>query len=102
MQVNISGQGVEVTVPLREYLQEKLKRLESHYDWIAKTTVIMKAEGSQQKIEAILEAPDGEVTASADHQDMYAAINQLTDRLERQLKRLQEKRQARLQGIAEG
>nr|NLU59231.1 ribosome-associated translation inhibitor RaiA [Pseudomonas sp. BIGb0427] len=99
MQVNISGQHVEVTQPLREYVEQKLKRLEGHFDKITNVTVIMKVEKLQQKIEATLFIPGGEVVANAEHQDMYAAIDALTDKLDRQLK-TQGKQQSLLQGAA--
>ena len=100
MQVNISGQHVEVTQPLRDYVEQKLKRLEGHFDKITNVTVIMKVEKLQQKIEAILQIPGGEVVANAEHTDMYAAIDALTDKLDRQLKKHKEKQQSLLQGAA--
>jgi putative sigma-54 modulation protein len=100
MQVNISGQHVEVTQPLREYVEQKLKRLEGHFDKITNVTVIMKVDKLQQKIEATLFIPGGEVVANAEHTDMYAAIDALTDKLDRQLKKHKEKQQSLLQGAA--
>ena len=100
MQVNISGQHVEVTPPLGDYVEQKLKRLEGHFDKITNVTVIMKVEKLQQKIEATLQIPGGEVVANAEHQDMYAAIDALTDKLDRQLKKHKEKQQSLLQGAA--
>lgn len=86
MQVNISGQHVEVTQPLRDYVLEKLARVEGHFDKITNATVIMKVEKLQQKVEATLQIPGGEVVANAEHTDMYAAIDALADKLDRQLK----------------
>ena len=57
MQVNISGQHVEVTQPLRDYVLEKLARVESHFDKITNVQVIMKVEKLQQKVEATLQIP---------------------------------------------
>ncbi|MHA6197100.1 ribosome hibernation-promoting factor, HPF/YfiA family [Pseudomonas wadenswilerensis] len=100
MQVNISGQHVEVTEALRTYIGEKLTRLERHYDRITNVQVILKVEKLQQKIEATLQIPGGEVVANAEHEDMYAAIDLLTDKLDRQLKKHKEKQQSLLQGAA--
>ncbi|MEE1923112.1 ribosome-associated translation inhibitor RaiA [Pseudomonas sp. 148P] len=100
MQVNISGQHVEVTEALRTYIGEKLARLERHYDRITNVQVILKVEKLQQKIEATLQIPGGEVVANAEHEDMYAAIDLLTDKLDRQLKKHKEKQQSLLQGAA--
>ena len=100
MQVNISGQHVEVTPPLRDYVLEKLARVESHFDKITNVQVIMKVEKLQQKVEATLQIPGGEVVANAEDQDMYAAIDALADKLDRQLKKHKEKQQSLLQGAA--
>jgi putative sigma-54 modulation protein len=98
MQVNISGHHVEVTHPLREYVELKLKKLEGHFDKITNVQVIMKVDKLQQKIEATLQIPGGEVVANAEHEDMYASIDLLTDKLDRQLKKHKEKQQSLLQG----
>ena len=98
MQVNISGHHVEVTPPLREYVEQKLNELEGHFDKITNVQVIMKVDKLQQKIEATLQIPGGEVVANAEHEDMYAAIDALTDKLDRQLKKHKEKQQSLLQG----
>ena len=100
MQVNISGHHVEVTPPLRDYIEQKLKRLEGHFDKITNVTVIMKVEKLQQKVEATLQIPGGEVVANAEHEDMYAAIDDLAEKLDRQLKKHKEKQQSLLQGTA--
>ncbi|AXA55647.1 ribosome hibernation-promoting factor, HPF/YfiA family [Pseudomonas thivervalensis] len=98
MQVNISGHQLEVTEPLRNYIGEKLARLERHFDKITNVQVILNVEKLLQKIEATLHIPGGEVVANAEHTDMYAAIDLLTDKLDRQLKKHKEKTQSVLQG----
>ncbi|MBV4460304.1 MULTISPECIES: ribosome hibernation-promoting factor, HPF/YfiA family [Pseudomonas] len=98
MQVNISGHQLEVTAPLREYVESKLKKIEGHFDKITNVQVIMTVEKLKQKIEATLHVPGKEVVANAEHDDMYAAIDLLTDKLDRQLKTHKEKTQKVLQG----
>ncbi|MGB7645936.1 MAG: ribosome-associated translation inhibitor RaiA [Pseudomonas fluorescens] len=83
---------------MREYVEQKLKRLEGHFDKITNVQVIMKVDKLQQKIEATLQIPGGEVVANAEHEDMYASIDALTDKLDRQLKKHKEKQQSLLQG----
>src|SRR3546814_18753760 len=98
MQVNISGHQLEVTEPLREYIGEKLERLERHFDKITNVQVTMNVEKLLQKIEATLHIPGGEVVANAAHEDMYAAIDLLPDTLDRQLKKHKEKPQSLIPG----
>ena len=100
MQVNISGHQFEVTDALREYAELKLKRVASHFDKITNVQVIMKVEKLLQKVEATVQIPGSEVVANAEHEDMYAAIDALADKLDRQLKKHKEKQQSLLQGEA--
>jgi len=98
MQVNISGQHLDVTPALRESINDKLNRLEQHYDKITNVQVILSVEKLQQKIEATLNIPGGEVVGNAVNEDMYAAIDSLYEKLDRQLKKHKEKTQSLLQG----
>jgi putative sigma-54 modulation protein len=98
MQVNISGHQLDVTDALRDYIAEKLGRLERHFDKITNVQVTMEVEKLKQKIEATLHIAGGEVVANAEHEDMYAAIDLLTDKLDRQLIKHKEKQLERQQG----
>ncbi|CAH0240471.1 ribosome-associated translation inhibitor RaiA [Pseudomonas mediterranea] len=98
MQLTISGHQLEVTAPLREYVESKLRRLEGHFDKITKAQVIMTVEKLKQKVEATLHVPGRDVVAIAEHDDMYAAIDLLADKLDKQLKKHKEKHQDALQG----
>jgi ribosomal subunit interface protein len=98
MQVNISGQHLEVTDTLRSYVNEKFERLARHFDRITNVQVIMQVEKLKQKIEATLHVAGGEVVANAEHEDMYAAIDLLADKLDRQLIKHKEKQIEREQG----
>ena len=99
MQVNISGHQLDVTDALRDYVGEKLSRLERHFDKITNVQVIMKVEKLKQKIEATLRIAGGEIVANAEHEDMYAAIDLLIDKLDRQLIKHKEKYLERQQGV---
>jgi putative sigma-54 modulation protein len=98
MQVNISGHQLDVTDALRDYITEKLGRLERHFDKITNVQVIMEVEKLKQKIEATLHIPGSKVVANAEHDDMYAAIDLLTDKLDRQLLKHKEKQLGLTQG----
>lgn len=98
MQVNISGHQLVVTDALRDYIGEKLDRLQRHFDKITNVQVILEVEKLKQKIEATLHIAGGEVVANAEHEDMYAAIDLLADKLDRQLIKYKEKQLDRLQG----
>ena len=100
MQVNISGHQLEVTDALRDYVIEKFGRLERHFDKITNVQVVMQVEKLKQQIDATLHVAGGEVGANAEHEDMYAAIDLLVDKLDRQLIKHKEKNIDRQQGAA--
>ena len=99
MQVNISGHQLDVTDAMREYVGEKLGKLERHFDKITNVQVIMQVEKLKQQVEATLHVAGREVVANAEHEDMYAAIDLLTDKLDRQLIKHTEKQLDHKHGV---
>ncbi len=98
MQVNISGHHVEVTKALHDYVSKKLERLASHFDHITNVQITLSVQKLVQKAEAILHTRGAEINATAEHDDMYAAIDLLSDKLDRQLVKHKEKALSRQQG----
>ena len=91
MQINISGHHVEVTEPLREYVLSKFERLQRHFDQITKSDVTLIVEKLVQKAEANVHVSGADIFANAESEDMYAAIDMLVDKLDRQLIKHKEK-----------
>lgn len=91
MQLNISGHHIDITDALRTYVSEKLEKLERHYDQMTNVHVVLSVEKLQQKAEATIHVSGAEIFADADCDDMYAAIDALTDKLDRQLIKHKEK-----------
>jgi putative sigma-54 modulation protein len=91
MQVNISGHHVEVTPPLRQYVMNKLDRLQRHFDQITNTEVTLIVEKLVQKAEARVHVSGADLFANAESEDMYAAIDLLVDKLDRQIIKHKEK-----------
>jgi putative sigma-54 modulation protein len=85
MQVNVSGHHVEVTTPLKEYVESKFERLQRHFDQITNTQVTLIVEKLVQKAEATVHISGADIFAQAESDDMYAAIDALADKLDRQL-----------------
>lgn len=98
MQMNISGHHVDVTPALKDYVASKLGKIERHFDHITSLQVILSIDKLVQKAEATIRAAGTEVFANAESEDMYAAIDLLTDKLDRQILKYKEKTQARFQG----
>ncbi len=91
MQITISGHHVEVTDPLREYVLSKLERLERHFEQITNVDVTLIVEKLVQKAEANVHVSGADIFANAESEDMYAAIDMLADKLDRQLIKHKEK-----------
>jgi putative sigma-54 modulation protein len=91
MQLNISGHHVDMTPALRSYTEDKLSRLERHFDHITNVHVVLSVEKMRQRAEATIHMSGAELFADADAGDMYAAIDMLADKLDRQVLKHKEK-----------
>ena len=85
MQLTITGHHLEITTPLKEYVESKLERLQRHFDQITATDVILTIEKKVQRAEATVHSAGGDLFAHSESEDMYAAIDALSDKLDRQL-----------------
>src|SRR5690606_42068696 len=83
----------------RDYVSGKRSRLERHCDKIISARVTLEVDKLQQKAEGTLHVAGTDLVAEAQHTDMYAAIDQLVDRLDRQLIKHKEKTIGRQQGV---
>ncbi|HIG40171.1 MAG: ribosome-associated translation inhibitor RaiA [bacterium] len=99
MQISVSGHHIDVTDSLRAYVETKLDRLERHYDRITNMQVILSVEKQRQKAESTIRISGGEVFAEAESEDLYAAIDMLADKLDRQLIKQKEKTTDRKQRV---
>lgn len=91
MQINLTGHHVEITDSLKDYVDTKFTKLERHFDHINNVHVILNVEKLNQKAEATVHLSGGEVFATSEHSDMYAAIDSLIDKLDRQVIKHKEK-----------
>ena len=91
MQINLSGHHIELTDALRDYVTSKFARLERHFEHINNVQVILTVEKLKQIAEAKLNVNGGEIFANAQDDSMYAAIDALMDKLDRQIIKYKEK-----------
>ncbi len=91
MQINISGHHLEVTDALKDYVKSKLERLSLHHDHITNTHVILSVDKLEQKAEATMHVSGKDLFANSVDNDLYAAIDSLADKLDRQLIKHKEK-----------
>ncbi len=98
MQLSISGHHLDVTEAIKSYIEQKFKRIVRHDDHVTNVHVVISVERHHQRAEATLHGVGGEIFADAQSNDLYAAIDQLADRVDRQIVRQKEKRIERRQG----
>jgi len=92
MQLNLTGHHVEITPALKEYVSSKLVRIERHFDNVTDINCILTVEKLRHKAEAKINVSGGTLFADSVADDMYAAIDSLIDKLDRQIKKHKEKR----------
>ena len=98
MQLNITGHHVELTEALKDYVNSKMEKLERHSDQISNSQVTLSVVKERQTAEGNLHVTGGEINAKAQHEDMYAAIDALVDKLDRQLLKHKGKQIDRMHG----
>jgi len=92
MQINITGHHVEVTEALKEYVTTKFQKIQRHFSNITNVHVILSVDKKfQQKAEATVNISRSELFAVSENEDMYAAIDALIDKLDRQVIKHKEK-----------
>lgn len=91
MQLNLTGHHMDITPALRTYIESKFERLERHFEQMTNVHVILSIEKERQKAEATIHVNRGKIYADSQHDDMYAAIDALIDKLDRQVKKHKEK-----------
>ncbi|MEH6551419.1 MAG: ribosome-associated translation inhibitor RaiA [Pseudomonadales bacterium] len=99
MQINISGHHVEVTPALKDYVNAKFERLARHFDHITNCHVTLTVEKLRQRADATMHVSGADLVASSESEDMYTAIDQLSDKLDRQLIKHKEKTQNKKAGL---
>ena len=91
MQINITGHHVELTESMNDYVLSKMQKIERHFDNITNVQVTLSVEKQRQKAEAELHLSGAQIFATHENEDMYAAIDGLTDKLDRQVIKHKEK-----------
>ena len=91
MQVNLSGHHVEITDSMRNYVNEKIEKLDRHFDQALDIHIVLTVEKLRHKAEATLHVSGINLHADDVQEGMYAAIDGLVDKLDRQGKKYKEK-----------
>ncbi len=95
MIVNITSKQIDITTAIREHVEDRLKKLEKWQTQLINPHIVLSKEPQGFVADATIGTANGPLVASASHDDMYAAVNELIAKLERQLNKVQHKGEAR-------
>ncbi len=96
MNLTISGHHLEVTPALRSYVTAKLDRITRHFDQVVDVKVLLSVEKQREKdrrqrAECNIHVKGSDLFAECAHQDLYAAVDELVDKLDRKVVRHKDK-----------
>jgi len=91
MNINITGHHVEVTSAIRDYVNSKLDRVIRHFDHVTSVHVILSVEKLKQKADVTLHVKGKDLHADSTGVDLYASIDSVADKLDRQVVKHKEK-----------
>ena len=96
MKIIISGKQLKVTDAIKTYTEEKISRISKYSEAITEVDVVLtvedtKSEGPVHKADGLVFASGTKIKIEAENKDLYAAIDDLADRLERQVRKYKEK-----------
>ena len=95
MILNITSKQMEITAAIRNHVEDRLAKLEKWQTHLINPHIVLSKEQKDFVADASINTPNGTLVASAKHDDMYTAINDLIAKLERQLNKAQHKPEAR-------
>jgi putative sigma-54 modulation protein len=94
MNLTVTGHHMTVTPSLRGYVQSKLERVKRHFDHVIDVNVVLSVEKLRQKAEVTVHVRGKDIFVEAEDEDLYAALDLLVDKLDRQILRHKDKARA--------
>ena len=91
MNLKLTGNHVEITDAMREYVISKVSKITRHFDHVIDVSVILSVEKLKQKAEANVHVRGKDIFVETDSEDMYASIDSLVDKPDRQILKHKEK-----------
>jgi putative sigma-54 modulation protein len=91
LNLNLTGVHLDITPAIRSYVVGKLERVNRHFDHVIDVNIVLSVDKMRQKIEANVHVRGKEIHAEAVEPDMYAAIDSLVDKLNRQVLKYKER-----------
>lgn len=95
MNINLTGRHLEITPAIRDYATGKFGKIKRHFDNVIDVNIILSVEKLKQKAEATIHISGKDIFVECDDENLYAAIDALVDKLDRQVMKHKEKLSAR-------
>jgi putative sigma-54 modulation protein len=95
MNLNLTGRHLEITPAIREHVINKLDKVKRHFDNVIDINVILSVDKLKQKAEANVHVSGKAIFAETEDSNLYVAIDELVDSLDRQVLKHKEKNTAR-------
>ncbi len=95
MNINLTGRHLEITPAIREHVTSKMTKLKKHFDNLIDINVILSVDKLQQKAEATVHLSGKAIFAETEDSNLYVAIDNLVDSLDRQILKHKDKSTAR-------
>lgn len=93
LQVSVTGRHFDVTDAIRDHAEEKIGKLRNHFDRLHAADLVLELEHERIRAELTVTAPHSKpLFAKADDRDLYAAVDAVVHRMERQIDRLKDRR----------
>ena len=93
MNLNLTGVHLDITPAIRAYVVSKLERVNRHFDHVIDVNVVLSVDKLRQKAEVTLHVRGKDIHCASEDLDLYAAIDLLVDKLDRQVLKYKDKRQ---------
>ena len=89
MKFNIRGNKIDVTPAIKSYIEEKIGRLDKYFEnpQDVSATVVIRVRGNEQIVEVTIPVRKGILRGEQSHSDLYAAIDVVSDKMERQIRK---------------
>lgn len=95
MNLNLTGRHLEITPAIRSHVTDKIAKIKGHFDGVMDVTVVLSVEKLRQKAEASVHLSGKDVFVESDDDNLYVAIDNMVDKLDRQIVKHKEKFAAR-------
>jgi putative sigma-54 modulation protein len=91
MDITITGKQLDVTESLKDYVRKKIGKLEKYFDQLLDSHIVLAVEKLEHFAEATIKGDSVVFHAEVRTEDMYASIDNLFDKMDKQIRRYKEK-----------